>query len=381
MPIQKQILSTGTFTDANGRKCVFNEKRLDDIIKNFNESDGLNSGGNPVPLCIAHPKSDTPAFGWVAKIFRKGQELWAEFKDVNEKMEKWLADKAFRNVSVALVGNVLRHVGVLGAWPPAVAAMKDFELQGYAVQGSIEFGDGDDFNEIELSEDDDDLQQKIFELLKDIKTNLQKGDNNMKTVEELTVELAEINVKVTGLETKVTDLTSERDTEKERADKAEEELASEKEKVTNLEKENKEHKKATEKIETEKADLQDSEAIDKLISQKKIMPGEKDALLMTMKGLRGQEEKEFELAEGKKEKMTPRDYFLKKQEERPELDLDDEVFNKAKKTDKPGMTKLEAAVKEKIEKSETELSYGDAMKAVLAENPEMNKPAVANEPA
>lgn len=165
MPILKQILNVGTFTDANGKKVTFDEKRLDDIIRNFDHKSGLNSDGNPVPLCIAHPKSDTPAFGWVSRVFRKGRELWAEFKDVNEKMQKWLEDKAFRNVSVAIVGNMLRHVGVLGAWPPAVAAMKDFELQGYAVQGTVEFAGNDEYEEIELTSENERVFDKMFSFL------------------------------------------------------------------------------------------------------------------------------------------------------------------------------------------------------------------------
>lgn len=191
-----------------------------------------------------------------------------------------------------------------------------------------------------------------------------------KTVEELAAEVAQLNSTIENLK---------KDNEKQAADlkEKETEFSDLKEK---LEKENEDLKAAAAKAEEEKADLADSDAIDKLISAKKVMPGEKDAILMTLKGLRGKEAQEYELAEGKKEKLTPKEFYLKKQEERPVLDLADEVFNKPKPNSKPGLTKLEVAIKEKL-KVDAKLSYNEAMSAVLSENPDFNNAAIANEPA
>ena len=101
----------------------------------------------------------------------------------------------------------------------------------------------------------------------------------------------------------------------------------------------------------------------------------------TLAELRGKDEQEYELAEGKKEKMTPRDHFLHTLNERPELPLDDEVFQGPKKSDKnTGLTKLEAAIKD-LQVKDVNLSYNDAMKKAIEINPDLNQASVANEPA
>lgn len=362
MAITKQILKTGTFVDANGNKCTFDEARLDAIAANFNAENGLNKMGNPVPLCIAHPATDTPAFGWVAKVFRKGSELWAEFKDVNEKMQRWLADKAFKTVSSALIGDNLRHVGVLGAWPPAVSAMKDFELQGYAIAGAECFKSDADFTEIEF-------------------TNQQTGDNKMsKTIEELSAELGTLKSTISEIEAKNVTLSEDKEaavTEAETVKAENEELKKENETVKA---ENAAFKLSAATAEEAAADLADSAEIDKLIEAHKVLPGEKEALALSLKALRNSEEKEFELSAGKKEKMTPREFFLSKQNERPVIELSAELFSKEKHSDaKTGTTKIEAAVNAELA-ANPKLNKNDAMRNVLKEKPELNNPEIGNSP-
>ena len=84
----------------------------------------------PAPVVIGHPKDDAPAYGWVARLRRAGQSLWAQLEKVDAGFEKLLREGRFQQRSVALYRQFaptgapyLRHVGFLGAQPPAVKGL------------------------------------------------------------------------------------------------------------------------------------------------------------------------------------------------------------------------------------------------------------------
>lgn len=84
----------------------------------------------PAPVVIGHPTTDSPAYGWVARLRRAGQSLWAQLEKVDKGFESLLRDGRFRQRSVALYrhfapagGPYLRHIGFLGAQPPAVKGL------------------------------------------------------------------------------------------------------------------------------------------------------------------------------------------------------------------------------------------------------------------
>ena len=84
----------------------------------------------PAPVVVGHPKTDSPAYGWVARLRRAGQSLWAQLEKVDKGFESLLRDGRFRQRSVALYrhfapagGPYLRHIGFLGAQPPAVKGL------------------------------------------------------------------------------------------------------------------------------------------------------------------------------------------------------------------------------------------------------------------
>lgn len=115
-----EIFKSGTHTDANGITEKYTNNDLDDIIRNHNETD-------PAPIVIGHPKTNDPAFGWVGELKRDGGSLLFKAKEVEPEFAKMVAAGRYRKRSVRIRkstnGYALKHVGFLGAKPPAIGGL------------------------------------------------------------------------------------------------------------------------------------------------------------------------------------------------------------------------------------------------------------------
>lgn len=130
-----EIFRTGTHTSSNGTTHTWTEGDLDTMVQKFNEKQPT------VPIVIGHPKSDNPAYGWVDKVKRVGDTLVAQFKQVNQEFTEWVKKGLYKNRSISLYPDMtLRHIGFLGAVPPAVKGLAEFQ-----------FSDDDEFQEYVLS--------------------------------------------------------------------------------------------------------------------------------------------------------------------------------------------------------------------------------------
>lgn len=119
-----EIFRAGKQTDSKGNTKVWSEADLDKIVEKYSE------GKHEAPLVIGHPKTDDPAFGWVKKVFRKGKTLFAEVGDVVEDFKEAVNKGLYKKRSISLYPDfTLKHVGFLGAMPPAVKGLADFKFQ------------------------------------------------------------------------------------------------------------------------------------------------------------------------------------------------------------------------------------------------------------
>ncbi|MFQ5664607.1 MAG: hypothetical protein ACE5HL_12345 [Terriglobia bacterium] len=82
------------------------------------------------PVVLGHPADDAPAYAWISRLRRAGNSLWAQLQKVDPAFEALLCAGRFTQRSVALYthfpptgGPYLRHLGFLGAAPPAVKAL------------------------------------------------------------------------------------------------------------------------------------------------------------------------------------------------------------------------------------------------------------------
>lgn len=134
-----EVFRAGTHKDSKGRECSFTTGDLDQII--------ANTATEPAPAVLGHPKHDAPAYAWTAGMKREGDVLFAKFGDINPAFESGVATGAYRNRSVSIykddaAGWKLRHVGWLGAEPPAITGLKPVEFS--AGVDAHEFSSGDD---------------------------------------------------------------------------------------------------------------------------------------------------------------------------------------------------------------------------------------------
>lgn len=135
------IFRGGKQTDNKGR-----QHNGDELIEKALSSFDTNQDG--VPVCVGHPRTDSPAFGWVESLRKTIHDgaavLQAKFKKVAPEFEGWLKSGKYKNRSAAFYPDgKLRHIGFLGATPPAVKGLRP-----------VQFSTSDDFIAFETPEND-----------------------------------------------------------------------------------------------------------------------------------------------------------------------------------------------------------------------------------
>lgn len=129
MTIKKfHIFKPGTHTAMGGQTLGFSARDLQEAAAAFSES------VRPAPLVLGHPQHDSPAMGWVKQLTFQDGKLYAT-ADFGEELVNHVKAKRYPKVSAAFLSKddarnptpgrwYLRHVGFLGAIPPA---LKDLE--------------------------------------------------------------------------------------------------------------------------------------------------------------------------------------------------------------------------------------------------------------
>ena len=140
-----EIFRAGTHTDAHGCTLTFSAADLRDIAESYDPK------LHDAPIVVGHPQMDAPAYGWVKSLLVNGDTLEAEVDQIDPEFADSVRQGRYRKCSAAFYGPsapnnprpgkyYLRHVGLLGAHPPAVKGLR-----------RIEFGDDDDVIRIEIN--------------------------------------------------------------------------------------------------------------------------------------------------------------------------------------------------------------------------------------
>lgn len=139
------IFKPGRQTAMNGLTLEFSESDLTASAAAYDPAK------HEAPIVIGHPKHDAPAYGWVKSLATAEDGLQAEPHQVDAAFAELVEAGRYKKISASFylpdapnnpVPGVyyLRHVGFLGAQPPAVKGLKAAEFAD-AEEGVVEFGD------------------------------------------------------------------------------------------------------------------------------------------------------------------------------------------------------------------------------------------------
>jgi hypothetical protein len=122
------VFRAGRHRAMEGREVSFGAGELADIAASYDAS------AHAAPLVIGHPRLDAPAYGWVGALSVEGDRLIADFSEISEAARDLVREGHYRHVSASFYAPDaaanptpgrwhLRHVGLLGATPPAVKGL------------------------------------------------------------------------------------------------------------------------------------------------------------------------------------------------------------------------------------------------------------------
>ena len=118
-----EIFYVGRHTDSSGNTRDWTHDDVQRIADHYNaQSD------HEAPAVIGHPKEDKPAYGYAERLRFDEQsgKLYATWKLMKEGFVRVVKEGHFLKRSIALYPNgLLKHVGFLGAVPPALKGMAD----------------------------------------------------------------------------------------------------------------------------------------------------------------------------------------------------------------------------------------------------------------
>ncbi|MCD7099112.1 hypothetical protein [Stenotrophomonas sp. MMGLT7] len=141
-------IRVGRHPSASGQLVDVTPEILREIAETYNPE------LHEAPVVVGHPKHNAPAYAWVGGVRIDGDVLSYYERDVEPQFAELRAEKRFKKRSLSLYapnnpGNPtpgkwnLRHVGWLGAMPPAVKGLKDAPLDFSDSDGVVEFSFSD----------------------------------------------------------------------------------------------------------------------------------------------------------------------------------------------------------------------------------------------
>lgn len=140
------IFKSGKHTAANGVTLEFSEDMLKKAVAAYDPA------LHEAPIVIGHPKDNHPAYGWIKGLsFTEDGQIVAEAGEINADFSELVAGGAYKKRSASWYlpdspsnpkpGTLyLRHVGFLGAQPPAIKGLRDVSFSD-AEEGVVEFAD------------------------------------------------------------------------------------------------------------------------------------------------------------------------------------------------------------------------------------------------
>lgn len=172
-----EVFKTGSHTDRSGKVKTWTDADLSEMAEKYNSQKD-----HEAPLVIGHPAENAPAWGWVDSLKAEGGKLYAKCRQIVPEFAEMVNSGMFKKRSISLYPDMLlRHVGFLGAQPPAVKGLKDFAFSGQE----------EDCPEYEYQEKDKGMELK--ELEEKLAASERAREAAEKTAGDAKAELARLN--------------------------------------------------------------------------------------------------------------------------------------------------------------------------------------------
>ena len=142
-----EFFRLGSHVAQDGSSVTFGSADLDAIVASYDPAK------HEAPIVVGHPTTNAPAFGWVKGLRRKGASLEADV-DLAESFADAVKAKHYKKVSASFYkptspgnptpGNYhLRHIGFLGATPPAVKGLREIAFADDAELVTVDLADSE----------------------------------------------------------------------------------------------------------------------------------------------------------------------------------------------------------------------------------------------
>lgn len=263
-----EVFRTGTWTDSAGNTRTWTPADLARLVDTYDPAQ------REAPAVVGHPKTDSPAYGWVERLRVVGDRLVADFKGMFAPFVEALQGGQYRKRSISIYPDgSLRHVGFLGGMPPAVPGLKDIALATGAGEVTIDF-----------------------------EAPAEPGKQ-----EEADVTLEQALARIKELETQLADM------------KAQDQAGQHAAQIAALEAKVKEAKAEVDKAKAEFAEFKEGQAqaarkarVEALVATGRILPAEQGKILAFAEQLaKGGGEMDFAAGDGKTEKVNPGEAYLR----------------------------------------------------------------------
>lgn len=168
----------GQHIDSDGDPIKLDIAFLEAVARNYDPT------LHAAPATIGHPKTDAPAYAWVAELRVNNGRLERRFSEVNPEFEEIVRKGQFKKRSDSFYldpkeapggrAPYLRHVGFLGAQPPAIKGIRDihFSEDDKTVtvdidSSTIEFSEGATMTDAEKKAADEQTKKTIVESVRE----------------------------------------------------------------------------------------------------------------------------------------------------------------------------------------------------------------------
>jgi hypothetical protein len=141
-----ELFRAGRHTAIDGTTHEITRAQLVELAESYDPSVA------EAPIVVGHPALNAPAYGWARRVYVEGDRLLAEPHQVDPAFAELVNAGRFKKISASIYladspanpkpgRPYLRHIGFLGAQPPAVKGLRDASF-GESLEGVVEFGDG-----------------------------------------------------------------------------------------------------------------------------------------------------------------------------------------------------------------------------------------------